>query len=508
LIRELPPAGIMLKRFFDRDSTWHIPLLAGAVFLLNLLFKGFYLDSQPIAGDEPFSIYMAGMSPRDIVTHLMTGNNPPLWELLLHYWTRLFGIGPIAVRFLPLVFSALTAVAIFRLGSTFWHWHVGLLAALLFTFSDYHVHFAHEARGYALFALLTTVSMWCFLAQMRSTTRPWPLIFLLAVVNMMLIYTHFFGLWVLFVQVILILWMLSNAHYRPRGTDGALSIGMALLGYLPYVPVFLHRFRESATQGTWVLPPNGVDGLYTMLWNFSNQPVVTVVCIILLVAGLVHMGLKRGVERPLADKVVLIWFLVPFLLMFGLSYIVPMWLDRYLVFVTPAYYLTLAVLADRLFPSPKGFAVAATVLVLLFAATVHPDVSNRRDLRGAVMRVMELRKELPNAPIYICPEWSDLHFLYHWDKACFRQPPDGMDGTAHARTCLNDVGVFPVRHASQLEIAGVEHVIYLDAAADFSHPDNGILEHLQASYAHCERFHYPAIFNVYHCSGTPTTALE
>jgi mannosyltransferase len=142
----------MLKRFFDRDSTWHIPLLTGAVFLLNLLFKGFYLDNQPIAGDEPFSIYMAGMSPRDIVTHLMTGNNPPLWELLLHYWTRLFGIGPIAVRFLPLVFSALTAVAIFRLGSTFWHWHVGLLAALLFTFSDYHVHFAHEARGYALFA--------------------------------------------------------------------------------------------------------------------------------------------------------------------------------------------------------------------------------------------------------------------------------------------------------------------------------------------------------------------
>ncbi len=57
----------MLKRFFDRDSTWHLPLLAGAVFLLNLLFKGFYLDSQPIAGDEPFSIYMAGMSPRDIV---------------------------------------------------------------------------------------------------------------------------------------------------------------------------------------------------------------------------------------------------------------------------------------------------------------------------------------------------------------------------------------------------------------------------------------------------------
>lgn len=498
----------MVKKFFEREGTWQLPFLAVSVFLLNLLFKGLFLDSQPIAGDEPFSIYMAGMSPRDIVTHLMTGNNPPLWELLLHCWTRLFGIGPIAVRFMPLVFSALTAVAIFRMGSAFWHWHVGLLAALLFTFSDYHVFFAHEARGYALFALLTTISMWCFLAQMGRTSRSWPLMLLLATVNILLIYTHFFGFWVLFVQVIVIIWMLSSARYRPRGMDGVLSIGMSLLGYLPYVPVFLHRFRESATHGTWVLPPNGIDSLYTMLWNFSNQPVVTVVCIVLLVAGLVHMGLKRGAGRPLADKVVLVWFLVPFLLMFGFSYLVPMWLDRYLVFVTPAYYLTLAVLADRLLPTPKGFAAAATVLVVLFASTVNPDVSNRRDVRGAVMKIKELRAKLPNAPIYICPDWSDLHFLYYWDTGCFQDPSDISDIKRNVHRCLKADDVYPVWGATAIDITGVEDVIYLDAAAEFTYPGNGILEHLQASFAHCEQFHYPAVFNVYHCSGPSAAAVQ
>lgn len=486
---------------FSKEKTPTILLyLAGFILLLNLVFKVLFLDSQPIAGDEPFSIYMAGMSPSEIVTHLMTGNNPPLWELLLHYWTRVFGIGPFSVRFMPLLFSSFTAVVIFRIGSDFWNWRMGLVASLLFTFSNYHVFFSHEARCYPLFALLTVISMGLFLNLIERKLRPLPNILLFAIVNTLLIYTHFFGFWILFLQLLVAVGLLFSSATKKSGAYGLIGLGISLLGYLPYLPVFIKRFRESATHGTWVPRPDGLDGLYTMLWNFSNQPLVTVVCIILIVLGIVHIALRREQKLTMPGAVVFAWFFIPFLLMFGLSYAVPMWLDRYLVFVSPAYYLMLALILDRLFSTPKMFAMAATVLVALFACTVNPDVSNKRDVRGAVLKIKELRNQYPNAPIYICPDWTDLHFLYYWNQQCFRSESSIRVIETKNIECLSEDGVYTIQNANTLNLNGVKDVIYFDAAADFSYPNNGILTQLKSSFTQCEHFHYPEVFNVYHCS--------
>ncbi|MCF8258808.1 MAG: glycosyltransferase family 39 protein [Flavobacteriales bacterium] len=481
----------------------HLSNLGIGILLLNLLLKVIFLDSQPIAGDEPFSIYMAGMAPREIVAHLMTGNNPPLWELLLHYWTRLFGIGPFAVRFMPLVFSSVTALVLFRIGARFFHWRAGLTAALLFTFSDYHVFFSHEARCYALLALLTALALYLFLRVMEERGRWGMPVLALGIVNILLVYTHFFGLWVLFMQLVCALWMRMREKEEVWAHGHFLALGMALVGYLPYLPVLWQRFTDSAAHGTWVRPPNGLDSLYTMLWNFSNQPLVTVACILILVGGLVRIGMGRKGGGGPTEKVVVAWFLVPFLLMFGISYVMPMWLDRYLVHVTPAYYLTLAVFAHGLFPSSKASGAVSLLLVVLFATTFHLDVDNRRDIRSAVAKVRELRQHYPASPVYLCPDWADLSFLYYWDTSCFENPSPIDDIKKNVCECLRADRVYPVSDKVWMDsdaVAQADHVIYLDAAADFAFPDNGILPYLKDTFAHCERFHYPEVFYVHHCS--------
>jgi mannosyltransferase len=481
----------------------HLVLVGFVVLVVNLVLKVWFVESQSIAGDEPFSIYMAGMRPQVIISHLMTGNNPPLWELLLHYWTRLFGIGPFAVRILSVLFSSLTAVVILMLGKEIRGLRVGVVASLLFTFSNYHVMFSHEARCYALFALLTSVSMLLFVRILFLTSRSWWYILGLSVVNGLLIYTHFFGFWVLFVQSVLSIWSLTrNGVSKQRGYSYLISLIISLIGYFPYVSVLFHRFSESASKGTWLSPPNGIDGMYTMLWNFSNQPVVVVVCILLLSAGLMHICWKGSTPLTLGERVVIFWFLLPFILMFLFSYVVPMWLDRYLIFVTPAYYLSLALLADRLFSGPRAFTLLAGVLVLLFLVTLNPNVSNKRDLRGVVSRIKELRVQFPNANVLICPEWAALGVLYHWDMQCFSQPTGIENFKANVYPCLTENGIYGVAGAGTIEaqkIGTSSHIIYLDAAADFVYPSNGIAAWLQSSFDQCESFEYFEIFRISHC---------
>ena len=87
-----------------------------ALFLLNIIIKVMYLSFQPISHDEPFTVYHAQFDFYNIIHYLKNYNNPPLFELILHFWIKCFGISPFSVRFLPMLFSSLSVVLFYKIG--------------------------------------------------------------------------------------------------------------------------------------------------------------------------------------------------------------------------------------------------------------------------------------------------------------------------------------------------------------------------------------------------------
>ena len=126
--------------------------------LLNLVLKGWHCGSPSVNLDESFSLFHAQMPPANIVGELLKGNNPPLWELLLHAWIGVFGVGDFSARFLPTLFSSLAVFFIHRIGMEHQGIRQATMASALFTLSNYHMVFAHEARVYPLLVLLTSAS--------------------------------------------------------------------------------------------------------------------------------------------------------------------------------------------------------------------------------------------------------------------------------------------------------------------------------------------------------------
>ena len=93
----------------------HIALVSG-LFVLAFALRMWRIGVADLGNDECFSAYHAQGSIGFIVSTLLRGDNPPLWELLLHGWTWVVGISPVALRSLSALLSALTVVPLYAAG--------------------------------------------------------------------------------------------------------------------------------------------------------------------------------------------------------------------------------------------------------------------------------------------------------------------------------------------------------------------------------------------------------
>lgn len=488
----------------NKTKTLQIIFVPAALILLNFILKILFIGSQSIAGDEPFSIYYAQMDVSSIFSHLGSGNNPPLYEILLHHWIKLFGISPLSARFLPFLFSVATVYFIYRVGMRFFNFHIALTASLLYTFSNYHLFHSHESRVYSLFAFLAILSMYFFLV-LAANPKSRKYYILLILSNALLIYAHYFGFFVLAVQLIS---LLCFAELRKNMLKNySLAHLLVLIFYIPQLSGIISRFSEVSSKGTWLKPPGGIESLYNMLWRFSNAPVVTVICFAVLVISLLKLIIQKSFPSNLPGKIISIWFVFPFLFMFFISYQLPMFHDRYLIYITPAYYLLLAICADYLFAKNIFKNVLAGLLVILFAASFRSDVDNKRHVKEAITKIMELKDK--NTLVIFCPAHFTPNFAYYYNINYFTEV-DNVHAYAKMTKRLNEEKIFPVNSINDLnksDLTKASKIIYLDAAADFDFPNNNILSTLQNDFSFSDHFKFYEVFNVYVFINKPVNSL-
>jgi mannosyltransferase len=217
-----------------------LPLL---FIVLNFLVKGIFLGSNSLGGDEPFSVYYSQQSLGNLLEIFQAENNPPLHFLILHYWIDFFGLSEISIRIPSLIFSSFTVLFIYKIGLRFFNLRIAVIASVIFTFSTYQVIFSHEARSYALMGFLTAASMFYYLAIIHSKKQNNRDVFWFLLVNTLLIYTHFFGFFVLFIQFFFILFQRNLLQHFFKFL--MLFVGIMLLTYSPYLdyPRALYTFN-------------------------------------------------------------------------------------------------------------------------------------------------------------------------------------------------------------------------------------------------------------------------
>jgi 4-amino-4-deoxy-L-arabinose transferase-like glycosyltransferase len=199
--------------------------LLGGLIALAAVLRFTTIASQSLWTDEALTSYEMHLpfhGMLHVVTHVET--TPPLYFVLVWGWSKVFGTGVVALRFI----SALAGVGIVPLAyasarELFSRW-AGVIAAAFMTINPFLIWYSQEARSYSLLAMLSAAS---FLWFVRSLRAPTPRnLTLWTVSSALALMTHFFAGFLVAPEALWLLWA-NLATRRELAPVAAAAVALA-----------------------------------------------------------------------------------------------------------------------------------------------------------------------------------------------------------------------------------------------------------------------------------------
>ncbi len=374
------------------SRSWSQAELIGLVLVILLAAAArlYMLGDQSLWYDESDRVFISSL-PVDQIFPTMAEEG--LQFLPLYFLVQKPFVDPFSevVARLPSAWFGILAVALMaQVGRLVRGSRLGLVSALLLALNAFHIWYSRDAGFYSVVAVSSLGSLYFFLRLLsRQRLRLWVG---LSAFTALGICTHYFAFAMPFVQFVYLLVTLRRNHRLLRGW--ALSQALAFLPLLPWYALVIRRgvFYYGAAGA---VAPAPLDILYT-LWNFSigyaggaNLPIV----LSLAAFGsalLLGVGLAARRCWP-AGRLLLLWLVLPVALAFGMAFRLPMYLDRYLMPVFPAFLILVAGGIGVLGRRARRVLLAGLVIGSA-AATVrlyHDPAYAKEDWRGVAQYVEE-----------------------------------------------------------------------------------------------------------------------
>ena len=460
------------------------------LFSIAIVWKLFFINHRDLCLDEPFTLFHSQKSIADIIKLSVQGEpNPPLFMLLLHFWIKVTGIGTVAVRLLPLLLNGLTVFYIYFIGKRFFSVFTGILASGFFLLSNFHFFHGLEVRTYSLLSLAVAAALYYYLRMLKEPDN-WKIILALILSNLALVYSHHFGWFVIFMEFLCgFLYLKDKKAIRSI----LITIGISAVAYIPFFVVLIKQFLRSS-QGTWVEAPGSGMEYFYRLYGLLNHRQVFRAVLLVLGAGTIFTIYKRSFKSlPRELLVLFLWWFVPYTIMFAISFNIPMFITRYLLFNSIGLYLFIAAAIFHLFNQHKIIVPAIGLALLGLMGSrmnILPDSFSFRDAKKAIDFIKN--QQQPDDAIIIYYAWYDVAFAYYYDRTIFQD-------TKNFNQRLAQKHIFPVREIEKVEFI-VERdefnriIYYLDGVNQGS--DRGIFDYLSQKYVLTNNVLFPQTINV------------
>ncbi|TEU15303.1 MAG: hypothetical protein E3J21_13680 [Anaerolineales bacterium] len=440
---------------WDRVREARIRYALSALVLMAFALRACRLDFQSLWRDEVDAVTFATRAlPGLLSTFTRPKENGPLYFLMLRPWIALTGDSEFSVRFFSLAFGVLVIPLAYALGRRWLSPLGSILGALLVAFSPYLVWYSQEAKMYTLITFLTMLSLYLYVeALARGRWLYWVAY---VVVTSFCLYTHILATLIIPLEIILfVVWW---PRHRARLKPWLLTIGCVTLPYIPLALWEIPLLLSSYETGHPFYSLSKVLSIFFFAFSHGVLGVASpwlliltsILFIFLFLAGVFLGGEKlnpaidsdaRRGEGPVLSPALssaegkacpessrrvegvtlLLYLFLPIIGVYLISLGMPIFTDRYLIYVAPAFYLILARgLAAVKLRSNALFALCLALVLTLEVQSIWAQSHTRlkSDFRSAAY-YFSLHREPDDLAIFLIPyvrHTFEYYYRgdYHW----------------------------------------------------------------------------------------------
>jgi hypothetical protein len=448
------------------EKKWLIVI--GLICLVYAGLRFWNLTASCLWFDEIFSVHAAAHDWRNLFWFVAQDLiHPPLFYVLLKIWTGIGGESVFWLRFFPVLFSIL-AVAPFILLCRQLRLSLSTVALALtfFAVNGSLIKYAQEVRMYSLLLFFALVSYWLF-TRFFNTGKGFAA---LLIVNVLLIYTHYFGWFVIFSEVVAVAFL-----RREKLSRILLMSGAAILSYAPWI----YALRQAATINAdvgqnigWMRKPN-LRAVLQFVYDlfepvYFQQSSIDARAILLLTLPLILLGaaafvflflnLKNESREERENLILLAVFTIaPLLCAFVISWISPysIWGTRHLIIVFAPFAIVLAIAFSRIFIFKLQIAALGLIFLLFVAAFALQAAQPKPNFIWCAWEnlALDLRPE-KEAKIYVFEDLIAYHFWFALRDADAKfevVKVNGIEGLTEDKAYFLPRGFDKVRTTNEIE---------------------------------------------------------
>ncbi len=298
-------------------------------------------------GDEAFSAVLSTNSPTEIIKIIIRDTSPPLYNLTLHFWYKIFGVSEVSIRLLSFLYFVACLFFIYLIGKLIWDNKTGIVVALLSFLNPFFFTYAFEGRMYSILSLGVVASIYFFLKIISEKNKKTKGDITIVAYTLSLdwaLYSHHFAIFSIVPQVFwtFIEFLKGNKTGATRVIKGMI---LAALLYLPWIYP-LYKQATMVASGFWLGKPTFVDLrnlIYEYLAEGIKNPSVKIpfinkelgnISLYMVIAAFLLRKWNIDIKKSLFF---LSWFLVPIIVTWLVSQkMQSIFFNRYLLYTIPA----------------------------------------------------------------------------------------------------------------------------------------------------------------------------
>jgi len=390
------------------------------IILTGTLLRFVYFDRCPYTHDEISSLTRANYSSFSelIEQGVKPDTHPPLLQIFLQYYTKVFGTSEMVVKF-PFVICGIVSILLVYLIAAKWFGRTaGLLSAAVVSTIQYTVMYSVIARHYSLGLFLTLFLVYCQINFFEAENkRKFLWLGLFTAAGVACSYLHYFCL--LFTAIV----ALTGFLFINRKNFWQYFIACLLIPllFIPYLPVFFVQFGYKGIGGAsgWLGAPDSSFFLKYIRYIFHYSDLFFILIIALFLFGIITGIMHRNNIFSKYRFITLAWFLIPLLTGYFYSVKVnPILQFSILIFSFPYLLMFLFSFIGEIKPLMK----TSFVVLILSISTVtlvfgrkHYDLFYNQGMPKVIAEINNAKQQFGNDSVDAVVDVED-YFLDYYNK--------------------------------------------------------------------------------------------